>query len=186
MPSIDLDFLQKLHADYKNYPNFIDTGTYLGGTIFHMESYFSNLYTIEIKREFYENAKNKYKGDKIKFYLGDSGNVLNQLLPNISGKSIMFLDGHWSAGNTGKGIKDCPLYEELTSIISKHTDDTIIIIDDVRLFGKGPNKGNEICNWEEINIENVLKIVNVRMTNYYFLPSEINKDDRLVIHISKQ
>jgi hypothetical protein len=186
MPSINLDFLQQLHADYKNYPNFIETGTFLGGTIFHMEPYFSNLYTIEIKREFYENVKNKYKGDKVNFYLGDSGNVLNQLLPNISGKSIMFLDGHWSAGNTGKGIKDCPLYEELTSIMSKHTDDAIIIIDDVRLFGKGPNKGNEICNWEEINIENVLKIVNVRMTNHYFLPSEMNKNDRLVIHISKQ
>lgn len=55
-------------------------------------------------------------------------------------------------GNTGKGV------EEITSIISNHKDEAIIIVDDVRLFGKGPTIGNEICNWEEINIENILKI----------------------------
>ena len=61
----------------------------------------------------------------------------------------------------------------------------IIIVDDVRLFGKGPNKCTEICNWEEINTENILKIVKDRMTNHYFLPSSLDKEDRLVIHISK-
>ena len=191
MPSINLEFLQKLQTDYKNYQNFIETGTYCGGTIFNMEQHFSNLYTIEIKKELYENAKKKYKekkkykGDKITFYLGDSGDVLSEILPIINGKSIIFLDGHWCSCRSGRGIKDCPLYEELTSIISNHTDEAIIIIDDVRLFGKGPNKGNCAENWEEINTENILKIVKDRMTKYYFLPSTLYKEDRLVIHISK-
>lgn len=185
MPSIDLIFLKTLKTDYKNYTNFIETGTFMGDTILYMEPYFSNLYTIEIKKEFYETLTKKYKGDKINFYLGDSGDVLTDILPIITGKSIIFLDGHWSAGNTGKGIKDCPLYEEITSIISSHKDEAIIIVDDVRLFGKGPHKGTDICNWEEINIENILKIVKDRMTNHYFLPSSINNEDRLIIHISK-
>lgn len=188
MPGINLEFLNlnNLQKDYKDYPNFIETGTYMGGTIMALESYFLNLYTIEIKKEFYEYVKNKYKGDKIKFYLGDSGDVLTEILPNINGKSIIFLDGHWSACNTGKGKKDCPLYEELTTIISNHKDEAIIIIDDVRLFGMGPNKGNEICNWEEINVDNILKIVKERITNHYFLSSELSKQDRLLIHISKK
>jgi hypothetical protein len=190
MPSINLEFLKKIQTDYKNYPNFIETVTYLGETIFHMEQYFSNLYTIEIKKQFYETVKNNYKGNKINFYLGDSGDVLTEILPNINDKSIIFLDGHWSAGNTGKGKKDFPLYEdplyeELNIIISNHKDEAIVIVDDVRLFGKGPNKVTEIYNWEEINIDNILKIVKDRMTNHYFLPADINKEDRMVIHISK-
>lgn len=185
MPSINLEFLKTLQTDYKNYPNFIETGTYLGETILYMEQYFSNLYTIEIKKDLYENVKNNYKGNKINFYIGDSGDVLTQILQNINDKSIFFLDGHWSAGNTGKGKKDCPLYEELNTIISNHKDEAIVIVDDVRLFGKGPNKGNELCNWEEINIDNILEIVKDRMTNHYFLPSNIYKEDRMVIHISK-
>ncbi len=185
MPSIDLEFLKKLQSNYKEYPNFIETGTFMGETILHMEQYFLNLYSIELKKEFYENIKKNYKGNKINFYLGDSSYVLKEILPNITNKSIFFLDGHWSSGITARGLKDTPLYEELISIMSNHTNEAIIIIDDVRLFGKGPNKYNEICNWEDINIETILKIVKTRLTNYYFLPSKIYKEDRMVIHISK-
>jgi hypothetical protein len=188
MPCINSEFLNKLQKDYKDYPNFIETGTFMGDTILHLEQYFSNLYTIEIKKEFYQNVTKKYKGDKINFYLGDSGDVLTEILPNINGKSIIFLDGHWSAGNTGKGKKDCPLYEELNSIISNHKDEVIIIIDDARLFGMGPNNKNkyDICDWEKINTENILKIVKHRMTTHYFLPSYLHIEDRLIIHISKK
>ena len=186
MPSIDIDFLNKLEDNYKNYTNFIETGTYMGETIFCVEPYFYKLHTIEIKKAFYENARNKYPQSKIKFYLGDSSNILREILPDISNKSIIFLDGHWSAGDTGKGTKDCPLYEELQNIILYHKDEAIIIVDDVRLFGMGPNKGKEICNWEDINVENILKIVKERITKKYFLPSSIVENDRLIIHISKK
>ena len=188
MPSIDTGFLNKLKKDYKDYPNFIETGTCGGHTILFLEPHFPNLYTIEIKKEFYENVKNNYKGDKINFYLGDSGDVLTEILPKINGKSIIFLDGHWSSGETGRGEKDCPIYEELNSIISNHKDEAIIIIDDARLFGFGPNNKNKynLENWEDINTETILKLVKDRMTEHYFLPSNICMDDRFIIHISKK
>lgn len=183
MPSITIDFLTQLQDDYTTYPNFIETGTYKGETIFALEPFFNKLHTIEIKRQFYNNVKSTYTGNKIHFHLGDSSNVLNDILPNIDDKSIIFLDGHWSAGNTGKGQKDCPLYEELIGINKHHKNCAIIIIDDVRLFGKGPNCGNEICNWEDINTTTVQKIVENRTTKMYYLPSSHYEKDRLVIHI---
>lgn len=186
MPAIDMEFINLLQNDYREYPNFIETGTYMGDTIFNMEPYFTNLYTIEIKQEYYEHVKNNYKGNKINMYLGDSSTMLKNMMGNINNKSIIFLDGHWSAGTTGRGDKDCPLYEELTQIITHHKDEAIIIVDDVRLFGMGPNKGNNICNWEDINIETILNIVKERITHKYLLPSDLNRNDRLIIHISKK
>jgi hypothetical protein len=186
MPSIDIEFLKYLKGGYSKYVNFIETGTYKGDTTFCMEQYFMKVYTIEIKKEFYDEVKGTYKGEKVKFYHGDSSTVLIELLPSIVGKSLIFLDGHWSAGETGKGEKDTPLYEEIGTIMSLHEDEAIIIVDDVRLFGKGPNKGDEICDWEEINIERILRLVESRMTDHYFLPSYLDPQDRMIIHISQR
>jgi len=33
------------------------------------------------------------------------------------------------------------------------------IIDDVRLFGKGPRKENEVCDWESIVVEDIFTLV---------------------------
>jgi len=184
MPLINQSFLLTLNDDYNKYQNFIETGTYLGETIMHMEPYFSKLYTIEIKPEFFNNMKAKYRGNKIQFCLGDSSDELKNILQTLEGKSIFWLDGHWSAGNTGKGQKDCPLLEETLCINRYHKDEAIIMIDDVRLFGSGPNKSGDVCNWEDITSEKILEIVSTRMKEYYYLPSHVCENDRLIIHIS--
>lgn len=183
MPSLDKNFLLSLKKDYNNYPNFIETGTYLGKTIFAMEPLFKKLFTVEIQPHFYKNAKMSYKGNKIEFFLGDSSDELKKICKSAFGKSIIFLDGHYSSGNTGKGKKDCPLYEELDAIVTLHKDEAIVIIDDVRLFGTGPRKKNGTEDWEQISKEKVLEVVKDRLTNHYYLPSEIYQDDRMILDL---
>ena len=179
MGSINKDFLNCLQTDLTQYPCFIETGTHKGDTILSLEKYFSKLYTIEFSEKFYNYTKNLYNGNKINFILGDSSIVFESLLPNIKDKCIFFLDGHWSSGDTGRSAKDCPLNEEITHINNLFQNEAIIIIDDFRLFGT--NLGED---WSQINKQNLLQILNMRLNSVYHLDSNITKNDRLIIHIN--
>lgn len=90
MPTINENFLKLLKTNYKNYPVFVETGTYQGETIFEMEKNFKELHTIEIKKELYDRTKSKYKGNKIHFYLGDSSTMLKNVVSNLNKKQFFF------------------------------------------------------------------------------------------------
>lgn len=200
MPPLTEKFITQLKVEEdanRTHPCFVETGTCTGGTIFALEHMFEELHTIEIKPEFYENVKRSYnkrwrnriktifrRPKKISFYLGDSSIVLNSVTSKLNRDTIFFLDGHWSSGDTGKGPKDCPVEEELTSIASSFRHRGIIIIDDFRLFGKGPTKGGCLENWEDINKPKLLDIMGERLEQEYHLPSKLDPSDRLVLHIS--
>jgi hypothetical protein len=186
MPSINKLFLDNLQDNYTKYPCFIETGTLNGETIFSVESYFDKLYTIEFSEKYYNNTKNKYVGHKINFILGDSSIVFESLLPKITDNCIFFLDGHWSSGDTGHSIKDCPLEEEIIHINNLFQNDAIIIIDDFRLFGLDKSSGKLGEDWSKINKENILNILQSRINKVYHIDSELAKDDRLIIHINSK
>jgi hypothetical protein len=112
--------------------------------------------------------------------------VLKHSLSTIQSNAIFFLDGHWSSGDTGKGAKDCPLIEEISNINHVFTYSAIIIIDDCRLFGKGPS--NRTCNedWMDISEDNIRNCIKDRITNLYYLDSTHAKNDRLILHIANR
>ena len=183
MPSLNIDFLRRLKDDYRKYPIFIETGTNLGYTIYAMESHFLQLHTIEISEAYYNRVGMQYKGNKIRFILGSSEAVFPELLPTITHNTIFFLDGHWSSGDTGRGEKDCPLVEEMEAIRDHFQHGGIIIIDDYRLFGRGPSLGNCNEDWTQITKDGLLSIIKDRITDIYHMESDMSPDDRLIIHI---
>lgn len=129
---------QEVISSLKNiyqYELFIETGTYLGEMVDAQKNNFKKIYSIELGEDLFRDAVKKFQHQKnITILHGDSGDVLVKLSSLINEPAIFWLDGHYSAGITAKGSKDCPIYEELTAIFGSKPIDHILLIDDARLF----------------------------------------------------
>lgn len=112
----------------------VETGTYLGDTLYSLSADFEQLYSIELSEHYYRMAKKRFKKmPQIHLLQGDSGKVLKELVPKLKSKALFWLDGHYSGGLTAKGDKECPVFEELNSIFASPFQH-LIFIDDARLF----------------------------------------------------
>jgi len=117
----------------------VETGTYYGGMVEAMKKIFDHIYSIELSKELYEQAKKRFKGvKKIELICGDSGIELRNIMNKIDRPALFWLDGHYSGGVTAKGEKDTPIYEELHHILNASDRGHVIIIDDARNFGSDP------------------------------------------------
>ncbi len=118
---------------------FFETGTYLGDAARSAKLLgFPKVITVELQEYLYRQAiANGITG--IEYHLGDSPQVMREVLPNVEGRITFWLDAHIDGGNYVPGltpeIRKCPLYEELACIKSLKRNDHTIIIDDMRIIG---------------------------------------------------
>ncbi len=114
--------------------SFIETGTYQGRMVHALRHIFKKIYSIEIDKTLYTAAVERFKHyPYIKVIHGDSGVELRNILANNNERFIFWLDGHYSAGITGKSDLNTPIIKELKTIFNSGTKH-IIAIDDARLF----------------------------------------------------
>lgn len=133
--SLDKPFMEKIARLFK--PDiFLETGTYKGTTVQRALGLFPEIHSIELGNKFYLDAVNKFKNNNnVYLYLGDSAAVLPKILPDLNNKSIAFwLDGHYSGGATAKGEQHTPIMKEIEAIGTTQSYDSILLIDDIRLF----------------------------------------------------
>ncbi len=117
----------------------VETGTLHGEMADTMKPYFNRIYSIELGKDLYEKAKQRFEGDRrIEIIHGDSGTELGNLLPRIGQPALFWLDAHYSGGVTVGGGSDTPIYKELTHIFDSRQRGHVIIIDDARCFGIDP------------------------------------------------
>jgi len=125
--------LRTLQEEYK-LNTLVETGTYLGDTLFALYSYFDHLYSIELSDLYFKKAQQRFRNyKKIQLLNGDSGKELKKLVQQLNVPVLFWLDGHYSGGLTAMGDKECPVFEELDSIFSSSLPH-VIVIDDARLF----------------------------------------------------
>lgn len=168
--------IQKKYPQYKCIKCFVETGTFKGNTIFHMENYFARLYTIELYNENYKEVIcNSKKHKKISFYLGDSSDILPTLILKINEPSVFYLDGHFCGQNSSGG--HFPLFNEIRSIGSLRNYNDIVIIDDYGSFGN-KNGHSLYKEWKDVSEENVMKYFDKSKVFSYFV-----RNDRFYILI---
>lgn len=112
--------------------SFVETGTFHGDAARFAAKLFPRVVTIEIKREYQEQAILQSPGTNIEFLLGDSASLLPDVVASLTGPALFWLDGHAGAGFYADE-DNCPLLSELRAIgTSPHPH--VILIDDAREF----------------------------------------------------
>jgi hypothetical protein len=143
---------QRAIDDYRklyNLDTLVETGTYLGDMVEAQSRNFGTIYSIELSKKLYSKAKKRFNGrPTIHLLQGDSGKVLNALVPQLNQPALFWLDGHYSGDMTAMGEKECPVIEEMKAILqSMHPH--VILIDDARLF-TGSNDYPAIAELEKL------------------------------------
>jgi hypothetical protein len=117
----------------------VETGTFKGDMIQGVERHFTEIHSIELGRELFDEARDRFaRLNHIHLYLGDSATMLPEVLKQLRSPALFWLDGHYSKGVTARGSKDTPVVEEVSAICRHNPVSHVVLIDDARRFtGQG-------------------------------------------------
>lgn len=130
---------QVLLRNNLNNATWIETGTLFGETSDFLSRHSMQVHTTEPEPELFEKAKQRFqKHNNVTVHNEISEVFLPRILPTLSGNLCMWLDGHYSGGETFAGPNDTPLREELIAIQENimRFDNVAILIDDIRFCGR--------------------------------------------------
>lgn len=127
----------------------IETGTFEGATIANLVAQFDKIVSIELSEALWLNAANRFNQlDHVQILHGNSQDRLRELQSQLQHVGVLYwLDAHWCvASNTAGELSQCPLIEELKAI-GKLNRESVVLIDDARLFLAPPLAPHEISQW---------------------------------------
>ena len=144
--------------DFYDIKNFVETGTgqaEVVQTVVEADDSL-NVHTIEVIPEIYDKNKINFSYLKdVNWHLGTSFDILPQILPNLKGVALFWMDAHFpgadfglsSYGDEKDDDKRLPLKKELETIIeNRDTTNDVFVIDDLRIYEDGPFESG---NWDE-------------------------------------
>lgn len=197
----------KQYPQYTGIRVFVETGTFQGKTAQQESRYFRDVYTIELNEKLYYANLGKFKKEtpNVKPYLGDSAEIMPDVLKDIKEPCVIFLDAHWSGNNKvdwakskweGYGVEtsyrgetwpptaeqQCPLINEAAVIGNQFEYLCVLIIDDWDSVGT-QDRGFEGEDWSSITLERILNALGEERIVQYF-KSSYKEKVRMVILLS--
>jgi hypothetical protein len=126
-----------LRNQFHNLP-WIETGTYKGDTTTFLAVNSPGVFTIEPSEKYYLQALARFANNsKVQVIQGSSEEILEDLIVSLKSGLNIWLDGHFSGGETFLGSSLTPIITEL-KIIDKIFNQTdfkfMVAVDDIRLF----------------------------------------------------
>jgi hypothetical protein len=144
---------------FAKYPNkyFIETGTWRGdGVRMALNAGFEKVYSIEVSPIIYADCKNLFASQPaVSILLGDSRDVIPQLMKFIDAPATFWLDGHYTCEPykqgipSGHGEKNSPILEELDGIAQHFIKTHTILIDDIRYL--------ETVHFDYVTLEEIIR-----------------------------
>jgi len=116
---------------------FVETGSHIGNTVeVARQLGFKTIYSVELSRKWYRHCVERFKEfENIHILRGNSAAMLKDILKHAGGPCVIWLDAHYSGGDTACGDLPCPIYDELDAIAQDECKEHTILIDDLRGFG---------------------------------------------------
>jgi hypothetical protein len=146
--SIDLQLVKTLKQALP-LTQFVETGTFEGDTVEQVKPLFETIHSVELAEEYYLRSVERFQSiPHIKLYCGRSEDVLRSLQPLLEKQSVLYwLDAHWCLANHTAGqTSQCPILQELDAIQHLNSD-SVILMDDARLFLCPPPQPHEVSQW---------------------------------------
>lgn len=158
---------------------YIETGTYLGESLITAATLnFRDIYGIEALESFLKRTQaaitDSYPNRKFNLVLGSSSDILYDTIKNIKEPITFFLDAHYQGED--ERLRTNPLYIELDHI-HRHSSENnlkhVIMIDDVRLFGRE--------NFSGLNIETIASYLKKIHNDYNIVFEKGYKVDDIMV-----
>jgi hypothetical protein len=157
--------LVRLLRDRFNITTFVETGTYLGQTTRWAASVFAKVVTIEMSPQVHAQVLPQLQQlDNVTSLLGNSADLLPQVLRQCKGPVLFWLDAHYSGGITGGETNECPLLEELRTIVNADIG-PYILIDDARFFVQPPPPPHDAEQWPAL--PDIIDVLRTRESRPY-------------------
>ena len=147
--------------DFYNIDNFVETGTGAAEVVRSISNIKSdlNIHTIEIIEEIFNKNKISHSYlTNVNWHLGQSSEVMPEILPQLEGNTLFWLDAHFPGADFGLASygdeedldKRLPLRSELEIIVKgRDVSNDVFVIDDLRVYEDGPF---ETGNWADRNL----------------------------------